>query len=116
MHLRLKIDESSEVPIYRQISEQIAALIRSGRLRRGEHLPPERELALQLKIARGTVKKAYESLVNQRYIVAARGRGSTVTLDTESEFPDESADSRVGSSGLTRANGDLHQRPVGLSG
>jgi len=115
LHLRLKIDESSEAPIYKQISEQIAALIKSGRLRRGEHLPPERELALQLKIARGTVKKAYESLVNQRYIVAARGRGSTVTLDTESEFPDESADSRVGSSGLTRANGDLHQRPVGLS-
>ena len=81
MHLRLKIDESSEAPIYRQISEQIAALIKSGSLRRGEHLPPERELALQLKIARGTVKKAYESLVNQRYIVAARGRGSTVALD-----------------------------------
>ncbi len=83
MHLRLKIDESSEAPIYRQISEQIAALIKSGRLRRGEHLPPERELALQLKIARGTVKKAYESLVHQRYIVAARGRGSTVALDPD---------------------------------
>lgn len=58
LHLRLKIDESSEAPIYKQISEQIAALIKSGRLRRGEHLPPERELALQLKIARGTVKKS----------------------------------------------------------
>lgn len=120
MHLRLKIDESSEAPIYRQISEQIAALIKSGRLRRGEHLPPERELALQLKIARGTVKKAYESLVNQRYIVAARGRGSTVTLDTESgspdESPEESADNSVGSTGVNRSNDDPHQRPVDLSG
>jgi len=120
LHLRLKIDESSEAPIYRQISEQIAALIKSGRLRRGEHLPPERELALQLKIARGTVKKAYESLVNQRYIVAARGRGSTVTLDTESgspdESPEESADNSVGSTGVNRSNDDPHQRPVDLSG
>ena len=120
MHLRLKIDESSEAPIYRQISEQIAALIKSGRLRRGEHLPPERELALQLKIARGTVKKAYESLVNQRYIVAARGRGSTVTLDTESgspdESPEESADNSVGSTGVNRSNDDPHQRHVDLSG
>lgn len=95
LYLRLKIDESSETPIYRQISEQIAALIRSGRLRRGEHLPPERELALQLKIARGTVKKAYESLVHQRYIVAARGRGSTVALDTEGEVYDEPADTHA---------------------
>lgn len=120
MHLRLKIDESSEAPIYRQISEQIATLIRSGKLRRGEHLPPERELALQLKIARGTVKKAYESLVNQRYIVAARGRGSTVTLDTESgspdESPEESADNSVGSTGVNRSNDDPHQRHVDLSG
>ncbi len=75
----IKIDNRSETPIYRQISEQIAAMIRSGRLRPGEHLPPERELALRLHIARGTVKKAYESLVHRRYIVAARGKGSMVT-------------------------------------
>jgi DNA-binding transcriptional regulator YhcF (GntR family) len=78
VNLRLRIDPRSDSPIYRQISEQIANMIEAGTLRRGEHLPPERELALQLKIARGTVKKAYESLVQQRYIVAARGKGSTV--------------------------------------
>ncbi|HNX76793.1 MAG TPA: GntR family transcriptional regulator [Candidatus Rifleibacterium sp.] len=79
MLLRLNIDNRSEAPIYRQISEQIAGMIRAGRLKPGEHLPPERELALQLRIARGTVKKAYEALVHQHYIVAARGKGSTVT-------------------------------------
>ncbi|MDD3148883.1 MAG: GntR family transcriptional regulator, partial [Candidatus Riflebacteria bacterium] len=68
MNLRLRIDPRSDSPIYRQISEQIASMVEAGKLRRGEHLPPERELALQLKIARGTVKKAYESLVQQRYI------------------------------------------------
>ncbi len=95
----IKIDGRSEVPIYRQISEQIAAMIRSGRLRPGEHLPPERELALRLHIARGTVKKAYESLVNRRYIVAARGKGSMVTPELA---PGEDNDA-VFSPGLTEA-------------
>ncbi len=66
------------MPIYRQISEQIADLIRAGKLGSGDHLPPERELADFLKIARGTVKKAYETLVHQKFIVASRGRGSLV--------------------------------------
>ena len=110
MHLRLKIDESSEAPIYRQISEQIAALIKSGRLRRGEHLPPERELALQLKIARGTVKKAYESLVHQRYIVAARGRGSTVAIDAESEGYDGPADTHADYKGEDRGSDETRRK------
>ncbi|PKL44897.1 MAG: hypothetical protein CVV42_19220 [Candidatus Riflebacteria bacterium HGW-Riflebacteria-2] len=76
--LPVKIDNQGQEPIYRQISSQIAALIRAGRLTPGQQLPAERELALQLKVARGTIKKAYETLVQQHYIVAARGRGSLV--------------------------------------
>ncbi|NCB40889.1 MAG: GntR family transcriptional regulator [Erysipelotrichia bacterium] len=85
MSFRLNIDSASEAPIYRQISEQIAGLIKNGRLVEGEHLPPERELALRLRVARGTVKKAYEALVHQGCVVAARGRGSVVAA---CEFPD----------------------------
>jgi len=76
--LPVKINSHGQEPIYRQISSQIVALIRSGRLTPGQQLPAERELALQLKVARGTIKKAYEMLVQQHYIVAARGRGSLV--------------------------------------
>lgn len=76
--LPLKIDASAGIPIYRQISEQIAMLIKAGKLVEGDHLPPERELADSLGIARGTVKKAYESLVYQKLVLAARGRGSVV--------------------------------------
>ncbi|PKL40301.1 MAG: hypothetical protein CVV41_19755 [Candidatus Riflebacteria bacterium HGW-Riflebacteria-1] len=82
--LPVKIDSSGQEPIYRQISSQIAALIRAGRLTPGQQLPPERELALQLKVARGTIKKAYEALVQQHYIVAARGRGSLVARNAQS--------------------------------
>lgn len=92
--LPVKIDNSGQEPIYRQISSQIAALIRAGRLMPGQQLPPERELALQLKVARGTIKKAYEALVQQHYIVAARGRGSLVARNAQSagvDSPIESA-------------------------
>lgn len=76
--LPIKIDAKSGVPIHKQISEQIAGLIKVGQLAVGEQLPAERELAEALKVARGTVKKAYETLVNQKLVVAARGRGSVV--------------------------------------
>lgn len=74
----VKIDSTAGVPIYRQISEQIAALISAGKLAEGDRLPPERELSEFLGVARGTVKKAYENLVYNRLVVAARGRGSVV--------------------------------------
>ncbi len=76
--LPVKIDNRAQEPIYRQISSQILALIEAGQLMPGQQLPPERELALQLKVARGTIKKAYDALVQQHYVVAARGRGSLV--------------------------------------
>lgn len=76
--LPVKIDNSARKPIYQQICSQIQALIEAGQLMPGQQLPAERELALQLKVARGTIKKAYDALVQQHYIVAARGRGSLV--------------------------------------
>lgn len=76
--LPLKVDAGKDMPIYRQISEQIAELIRIGHLVSGDQLPAERELADFLRVARGTVKKAYEALVLLKYIVATRGRGSIV--------------------------------------
>ncbi len=78
MNFDLAVSSSSSEPIYRQISAHIAGLIGSGNLGSGDRLPPERELAMTLGVARGTVKKAYEILVNQGLVVAARGRGSVV--------------------------------------
>ncbi len=90
--LPVKIDNQGQEPIYRQISSQIAALIKSGRLTPGQQLPAERELALQLKVARGTIKKAYEALVQQHYIVAARGRGSLVAKTSSRRGTPDDAD------------------------
>lgn len=65
-------------PAYRQIMSFFEKEIQSGRLKPGEKLPAERDLAEELNTARGTVKKAYEELVRRRLIEAAPGRGSFV--------------------------------------
>lgn len=68
-------------PAYQQIISFFEKEIQSGRLKAGEKLPAERDLAEELNTARGTVKKAYEDLVRRRLIEAASGRGSFVAPD-----------------------------------
>jgi DNA-binding transcriptional MocR family regulator len=79
MEFRPALSHDSEVPLYRQLFEQIAARIRSGEIARGERLPPTRELAGQLGLNRTTVSAAYEMLEEQGLIAGQVGRGSFVT-------------------------------------
>lgn len=71
-------------PAYQQIMEFFEKQIRSGRMKPGQKLPAERDLAGDLHTARGTVKKAYEELVRRRLIEAAPGRGSFVAPERSS--------------------------------
>ena len=73
-----KLDASAEVPLYRQLFEQIAEEIRTGRMARGERLPATRELAGQLGLNRTTVSAAYELLETEGLIAGQVGRGSFV--------------------------------------
>lgn len=79
MPMDFTIDRDSDIPVYRQIIEKITSLVASGGMKPGDKLPPERELALRLGIARGTITKAYEELVRSGILEAAQGRGSFVS-------------------------------------
>jgi DNA-binding transcriptional regulator YhcF (GntR family) len=79
MSIKIRIEKQSQTPAYRQIIQQITSLIRSGELKPGDKLPTERDLAAELKIARGTIKRAYEALSRDKIIEAAQGRGSFVS-------------------------------------
>ena len=74
--MEFQIDASG--PIYRQLVEQILARIKTGELQPGDRLPTERELAAQLGVARGTVKKAYRELADNNIIEVIQGSGSYV--------------------------------------
>ncbi len=79
MAIRIHLDRKSQVPAYRQIIQQVTTRIRTGELKPGDKLPTERDLAAELKIARGTIKKAYEVLAQDKIIEAVQGRGSFVS-------------------------------------
>jgi DNA-binding transcriptional MocR family regulator len=73
------LDHGSEVPLYRQLYEQLADRIRSGELGQGKRLPATRELAGSLGLNRTTVAAAYEMLEAEGMIAGRVGRGSFVT-------------------------------------
>lgn len=72
------ISNSSGVPIYEQIEEQIKSQIMSGDLVEGDSLPSMRVLAKELKISIITTKRAYEDLEREGFIYTVVGRGSFV--------------------------------------
>lgn len=77
------LNHQSESPLYRQLYEQIALQIRSGRIGRGTRLPATRELAGLLGLNRTTVSAAYEILESEGLISGQVGRGSFVTGDAQ---------------------------------
>lgn len=63
--------------------EHLATAIRVGAVPRGEYLPPERELALRLGVARSTLREAISALRDAGMVRTSRGRGggSVVVFD-----------------------------------
>ena len=58
----LVIDDSSDIPIYQQLRNQIVMGISDGRLKPGEQLPTVRALAEEIGVNAMTVNKAYRLL------------------------------------------------------
>ena len=77
-HMDIILSNSSGVPIYEQIEEQIKSQIVTGALKEGEALPSMRVLAKELRISIITTKRAYEELERDGFIESVTGRGSFV--------------------------------------
>jgi len=60
---------------FEETVERLGTAIRLGLLGPGVQLPPERELAEQLGIARSTLRQALTTLVQSGHLVSQRGRG-----------------------------------------
>ena len=75
---RYNINPDSEIPVYRQLVDQINAQIRSGALKTGTQLPTVREMADQLHLSCGTVKRVYDCLRDMGDIEMTRRRGTFV--------------------------------------
>lgn len=79
------LSNSSELPIYEQIKEQIKTQILSGELEENEMLPSLRQLAKDLKISVLTTTRAYNELEEEGYISSRPGKGFFV-MSSSSEL------------------------------
>lgn len=94
------LSNSSDKPIYEQISSQIKANIMSGELASGEKLPSIRSLASGLRVSVITTKRAYSDLEAAGFIETVQGKGSFVAAGNREFLREE---------GLRRIEGLLDQ-------
>ncbi len=76
--MRMIISNSSPIPIYEQIKRSIIEQIISDELKEDEAIPSIRNLAADIKISVMTIKKAYDELESEGYIVSRQGKGTFV--------------------------------------
>ena len=72
------VHASSGVPIYRQLVDQVEALVAGGRLRPGDVVTSVRQVAATLGINPMTVSKAWSRLEADGVLTRDRGRGMGV--------------------------------------
>ncbi|MDP3385883.1 MAG: GntR family transcriptional regulator [Eubacteriales bacterium] len=76
--MKILISNSSQEPIYEQITTQIRDQIIKGTLEEGFLLPSIRGLARELQISVITTKRSYEELEKEGFIETVPGKGSYV--------------------------------------
>lgn len=77
---RFRLDNSTGVPVYRQLIDQVLVAISAGALHGGEQLPTVRQVAVDLAINPNTVMRAYRELEIRGMLTTQQGLGTFVTL------------------------------------
>ena len=87
--MELIISHTSVQPIYEQIVSQIKDKIMHGELIEDTMLPSVRTLAKEQKVSALTVKKAYDLLEEEGFVVTVHGKGSFVAAATQQQMFEE---------------------------
>ncbi len=74
-----RVDRELSTPLYKQLALNIRWSISTGKMLRGELLPPVRELASKFGLSINTVLNAYKELEDQELVVARPRHGTEVT-------------------------------------
>ena len=81
--MKLIINHSSMQPIYEQIVDQVKGKIMQEELAADTLLPSVRTLAKEVRVSALTIKKAYDVLESEGFIVTVHGKGSFVAFANE---------------------------------
>ena len=87
--MHIVVDEGDGRPIYRQVADEIRALIARGELREGAGLPPVRQVAADLGVNLNTVATAYRELQGEGLLSIRHGAGAVVASRTARDKSEE---------------------------
>lgn len=87
--MNIIINHTSMQPIYDQIVNQIKDKIMHGELLEETMLPSVRTLAKDLKVSALTVKKAYDRLEEEGFVITVHGKGSLVACANQAQMLEE---------------------------
>ena len=89
----IKIDATSNKPLYEQIVDNIKSSYVKGYLKPGDEIPSVRKMALQLSVTPNTVAKAYQELERCKVIVMIRGKGTYISAESDIKLDDDKLNS-----------------------
>lgn len=72
------INRESDIPLYKQICDDIIQKINNHELQPGDRIPPEVELAATYNVSRMTVRQALNDMLRERVLLRRRGYGTFV--------------------------------------
>ncbi|MGH9663661.1 MAG: GntR family transcriptional regulator [Bryobacteraceae bacterium] len=73
------LNQTSGIPLYLQLMEQVKHAVETGALRAGDQLPTIRKLAEDLVMNPNTVARAYRELEHERIVELRHGSGAFVS-------------------------------------
>lgn len=80
------LDVQDPLPKYQQLGQAIGRAIERGALPKGDALPPERDIAADMKVSRITVRKALDGLVAEGLLDRRQGAGTFIAARVEKPF------------------------------
>lgn len=107
--MEIILSNSSDKPIYEQITSQIKEMIMKGELKSGDAMPSMRKLAKDLHVSLITTQRAYDDLGKDGFIVTVPAKGTFVSAQNQDFIREENL-RRIETllteaSGLARENG-----------
>ncbi|MGL5755941.1 MAG: GntR family transcriptional regulator [Paraclostridium sp.] len=78
--MNISISNTSSIPLYEQIKNQVQNQILDSTLKQGDGLPSIRNLAKELKVSIITIKRAYEELEKEGFLETITGKGTFVSM------------------------------------
>lgn len=77
--MRIRVDKFSKKPLYLQIKDGLLELIIKKELRHKDLVPTEKEICKIFNLSRSVVRRAYEELIKDGYLISKQGFGTYVS-------------------------------------